>query len=67
MRFSQKKLHLFVLFIQPHLSSLRTVDREIEAPPAPCGEQGNPKQIILGNWGTLREITRVRRTLRKAA
>ena len=48
MRFSQKKLHLLVFFIQPS-THYRAVDREIEAPPAPCGEQGNPKQIILGS------------------
>ena len=53
--------------VAPYLPAPRTVDLEIEAPPAPCGEQGNPKQIILGNWGTVREITRVRGTLRKAA
>ena len=52
---------------QPYQPAPRTVDRKIEASPAPCGEQGTPKQIILGNWGTLREITRVRGTLRKAA
>ena len=34
MRFFQKKSHLFVFFIQPHLSSSRKVDREIEAPPS---------------------------------
>ncbi|MCI6663949.1 MAG: hypothetical protein MSL09_07015 [Spirochaetia bacterium] len=38
-----------VFFIQPHLPSPQAVDREIEAPPATCGEQGNPKQIILGS------------------
>ena len=34
MRFSQKKLHLFVFFIQPHLPSSRKVDRKIEAYPS---------------------------------
>ena len=33
---------------------------------AKSGEQGNPKQIILGNWGTLQKIIRVRGTLGQA-
>ncbi len=32
MCFFQKKSHLFVFFIQPHLSSSRKVVRELEAP-----------------------------------
>ena len=63
MCFSRKNHLIFIQPLEPALSPApRTVDRKIEATPAPCGEQGNPKQIILGNWGTLREITRVRGT-----
>ena len=35
--------------VAPYLPAPRTVDRKIEAPPATRGEQGNPKQIILGS------------------
>ncbi|MDY4675458.1 MAG: hypothetical protein SO369_10745 [Treponema sp.] len=37
-----------VFFIQPHLPAPRTVDHEIEAKPAPCGEQGNPRKLYWG-------------------
>ena len=33
MRFSQKKIHLFV-FLSSHLPTLRAVDRKPEAPPS---------------------------------
>ena len=44
MRFSQKKLHLLVFFIQPS-THYRAVDLEIEAPPAHVGSRGTPSKL----------------------